>query len=1029
MKNFILATLFFTLTIINCVDAQSLKSIELKYDNGIVVQSFNRFQTPGYPVPLATFLLNGSLKSTNNGKPDLQGVVIDEKVKVAFNLSSGYHPGLKGTITFTNISGDTLRIGNVVPFGESDKHIYITGKGNHGLSRAHLFRPGYNPVNVIVPDNAWELGFATLNVDNGSSICALARRNVSGLVNAVRRRFETELLPAGSVSYDIWMDSYVGTWQEGVRLMFNDRKLYDVEPGTFNNELYERTELKWIQQAYVGHFVSAWDNHFYSHEKARYTYPEFQQQMKRLYGGDDYNIIWHGFPMLGIDQRNQWDMFRDLPGGITAMRELSQNAQKDGTSIMTCYLPWDLPAANNQLFGSTRYADPLKGLAGVISDARLRGVMYDTRSESAEVLQKSVEKVRPDFVVFPEGMSVPSAMQNCVVGRVHAALTYAPMLNLNKLVKPDFTIFKQSVITKEPVKRDFATSFFNGYGVEIHLKVPYQLTWLQELYTYLGKTTRILRENHEIFSQGKQVILMPTTTDSVWVNGWFADDKTIYTIYSTLSNGYNGLLFEVDPLEGYHFVDIWNNVELQPKKVGGKYLVNIQIAPFDPSWAGTDNEGENGCVARFQSLIDLDADKPENLVLKTVKGDLFRIWKGDPSYATDPVELKPGKYDLAKIPELTGYNGKLVIQLFQGKNLIDQRVVNAGEGLLPSKMKFVKPEDIKEYRSANLDVVLHRQNDLLTIDRKSGARVEVVPKYLPPNHAISLTETSSKIKLLEQFGNYEGEFIIRLFDGQGQLMDQCEVFMPYGYPRIAEIPVVPNTSGMVPDGMVKIPAGEFTFRADQIGDWELLKHPMEDTGKVIRMNSFLIDRVPVTNRDYFEFINKSGYQPADSENFLKHWIDDQIPTGEEDFPVVYVNLEDARAYAAWAGKRLPSELEWQYAAQGSDGRLWPWGNERDTTGTLCNPGNGIPGPVGKYPDGANQFGIHDLTGSVWQITNDEYKTGVIDFYILKGGSYFTPLSSWWYVKGGPLPLINRQQQYRVSPGYERAATVGFRCVK
>jgi len=66
---------------------------------------------------------------------------------------------------------------------------------------------------------------------------------------------------------------------------------------------------------------------------------------------------------------------------------------------------------------------------------------------------------------------------------------------------------------------------------------------------------------------------------------------------------------------------------------------------------------------------------------------------------------------------------------------------------------------------------------------------------------------------------------------------------------------------------------------------------------------------------------------------------------------------------------------------------------------------------------------------VWQITNDLYQTGVIDYFILKGGCYFTTLSSWWYVKGGPLPLINRQQQYRVSPGYERAATIGFRCVK
>ena len=337
IKNIIVAIFLFSIAGASSIDAQSLKSIELKYRNGIAVQSFNRFQTAGYPVPLATFLLNGSLKSTDAGITDSQSVIIDNQVKVSFSLTVGYQHGMKGVLTFVNIADDTLRIGNIVPFGESEKHAYITGKGNNSLSRTHLFRPGFGPVNVIVPDNAWELGFATLNVDNGSSICALARRNAGSLVNAVRRRFETELYPGGSVSYDIWADAYVGTWQEGVRLMFQDRKLYDVEPGKFNNELYERDELKWIQQAWVGHFISAWDKHFYSHEQAEYTYPEFQENMKRLFGGDDYNIIWHGFPMLGIDQRNQWDMFRDLPGGISSLKELSVNAGKNGTSLMTCY--------------------------------------------------------------------------------------------------------------------------------------------------------------------------------------------------------------------------------------------------------------------------------------------------------------------------------------------------------------------------------------------------------------------------------------------------------------------------------------------------------------------------------------------------------------------------------------------------------------------------------------------------------------------------------------------------------------------
>ena len=94
----------------------------------------------------------------------------------------------------------------------------------------------------------------------------------------------------------------------------------------------------------------------------------------------------------------------------------------------------------------------------------------------------------------------------------------------------------------------------------------------------------------------------------------------------------------------------------------------------------------------------------------------------------------------------------------------------------------------------------------------------------------------------------------------------------------------------------------------------------------------------------------------------------------------------------------------------------------------CNLGDGILHAVGSYPAGINPFGLQDLVGSVWQLTNDEYMNGSYKYIILKGGSYFKPSSSWWYVQGGPRELHYRQQLLRVSPGFERNATVGFRCV-
>ena len=168
----------------------------------------------------------------------------------------------------------------------------------------------------------------------------------------------------------------------------------------------------------------------------------------------------------------------------------------------------------------------------------------------------------------------------------------------------------------------------------------------------------------------------------------------------------------------------------------------------------------------------------------------------------------------------------------------------------------------------------------------------------------------------------------------------------------------------------------------------------------------------------------------------------------ENFPVTYVSYEDACAFATWAGKRLPTEIEWQYAAQTSALNEWPWKQTIPVTrkeevitetltttsiegidSTFCNLGNGRPYPVGKYPAGANPFGIQDLVGSVWQLTNDVYMNGSYRYIIMKGGSYFKPSASWWYVQGGPRELHYRQQLLRVSLGFERNATVGFRCIK
>jgi formylglycine-generating enzyme required for sulfatase activity len=257
--------------------------------------------------------------------------------------------------------------------------------------------------------------------------------------------------------------------------------------------------------------------------------------------------------------------------------------------------------------------------------------------------------------------------------------------------------------------------------------------------------------------------------------------------------------------------------------------------------------------------------------------------------------------------------------------------------------------------------------------------------------------------------------------------------------RLVEIPAT-APARTAPDGMVAIPGGKFDFRVSGVmieGGNEVgtgVQYPWENSPRrhhrrLLRVKPFFIDRCPVTNAAFKKFLDAAGYRPKDGHNFLKDWANGSYPAGWEDRPVTWVSIEDARAYAAWAGKRLPHEWEWQYAAQGTYARAYPWGDNWDPS-AVPPPDRGRdmrpPTAVGAYPKGASSFGVLDLVGNVWQWT-DEYVDQHTRAAILRGGSYYQPQGSHWYFPQA-YKLSEHGKYLLMAPGKDRSRTVGFRCV-
>jgi len=194
--------------------------------------------------------------------------------------------------------------------------------------------------------------------------------------------------------------------------------------------------------------------------------------------------------------------------------------------------------------------------------------------------------------------------------------------------------------------------------------------------------------------------------------------------------------------------------------------------------------------------------------------------------------------------------------------------------------------------------------------------------------------------------------------------------------------------------MILIPAGEFLFGAN--------KQPMT-------LPAYYIDRTQVTNAEYKHYVD------ATKASFPSHWRKGVPPAGTENHPVVHVTWFDAVDYAKWAGKRLPIATEWEKAARGTDGRVFPWGDTFDKKCLNCGEGGPLDTvPVGQYsPQGDSPYGVVDMAGNVYEWTNDGNEVITMG---LRGGS-------WLEGRDAARTFVVRKHTPRRKNDF-----IGFRCV-
>jgi formylglycine-generating enzyme required for sulfatase activity len=211
--------------------------------------------------------------------------------------------------------------------------------------------------------------------------------------------------------------------------------------------------------------------------------------------------------------------------------------------------------------------------------------------------------------------------------------------------------------------------------------------------------------------------------------------------------------------------------------------------------------------------------------------------------------------------------------------------------------------------------------------------------------------------------------------------------------------------------MVLVPAGEFTMGSEKLQN--------EKPRRTVMLKDFYIDKFELTNQKYFLFCKDTGRE------LPTHFVNGKVPAGREKHPVSNVSFFDAEACCKWAGKRLPTEEEWEKAARGVDGRTYPWGSgwDQNLSNNRTRPGQDTL-PVGSIPRGASPYGLLDMAGNVWEWTDSWYKSypgSPVSFddtgknRVVRGGAYFYSIE-----------LLRTSYRHALPPD-DASEYGGFRC--
>ena len=340
-----------------------------------------------------------------------------------------------------------------------------------------------------------------------------------------------------------------------------------------DDSLYRRGDLRWMTGNFVCGFLFIYDRSFWDPEWRKYRVAALCEEARRDFGGYDSVVLWHAYPRIGADERNQFDFFRDMPGGLAGVRSVVGQFHREGVKVFVPYNPWDT--------GTRREGESDEAaLARLVAAIEADGIFLDTMAVAPGQLRAAVDIARPGVAFEPEGHPALAEIER-------ASGSWAQWLNPYpgigvlwlKWIEPRH--IQHQIRRWDKSHRDeLAAAWLNGSGVLVWENIfGYWNPWSDADRRNLRRMAPILRRFASHFSEGRWLPCFPTRKAGVYASCWEKDGVRLWTLWNTTGRRVDDAVLELEP-RGETFFDLWRGGTLKPHSADGKIQIPVALDEF-----------------------------------------------------------------------------------------------------------------------------------------------------------------------------------------------------------------------------------------------------------------------------------------------------------------------------------------------------------------------------------------------------------------------------------------------------------------